>query len=114
MESNTRKKTVLSWSSGKDSAWALYTLQQDPTVELVGLLTTFNESASRVAMHAVRRELCREQAQVVGLPLIEVDLPSPCSNEEYQKRMAVAVEQMKSDGVTHCAFGDLFLEDVRD
>jgi uncharacterized protein (TIGR00290 family) len=85
-----------------------------PDIELVGLLTTFNESADRVAMHAVRRKLCRAQAEAADLPLMEVDLPSPCSNEEYQKRMAVAVDEMKDNGVTHCAFGDLFLEDVRD
>ncbi|MDC1142189.1 adenine nucleotide alpha hydrolase [Planctomycetota bacterium] len=108
------KKTILSWSSGKDSAWALHTLRQMPEIELVGLLTSFNESADRVAMHAVRRKLCRAQAKAVGLPLIEIDLPAPCSNEVYLERMLKGVGEMKNLGVTHCAFGDLFLEDVRE
>jgi uncharacterized protein (TIGR00290 family) len=106
-------RTVLSWSSGKDSAWALHRLRGDPRVELVGLLTTINDAADRVSMHAVREELLRAQARALGLPVIDVRLPDPCSNEEYDRRMAVAVERMQADGVEAVAFGDLFLEDVR-
>lgn len=103
----------MSWSSGKDAAWTLHTLRQRPDVEVVGLLTTLNGAAGRVAMHAVRRELVRAQARAAGLPLREVDLPWPCSNEDYQRRMAEACARAADDGVTHIAFGDLFLEDVR-
>lgn len=106
-------RTWLSWSSGKDSAWALAALRKDPEVELVGLLTTLNGSAERVAMHAVRRELLERQARSAGLPLIQVELPWPCSNEDYQERMAAACARAESEGVEAIAFGDLFLEDVR-
>ncbi|MEX2526685.1 MAG: ATP-binding protein [Gemmatimonadota bacterium] len=107
------KRVLVSWSSGKDSAWTLHTLQRDPEVEVVGLLTTLNGQADRVAMHAVRRELLRAQAAAAGLPLKEVDLPWPCRNEDYERLMGGACAQAASDGVTHVAFGDLFLEDVR-
>jgi diphthamide synthase (EF-2-diphthine--ammonia ligase) len=80
----------------------------------VALLTTFNESAARVAMHAVRRALVAQQADAARLPLWEVPLPFPCSNEEYEARMRAAVERARAEGVSHVAFGDLFLEDVRD
>src|SRR4051812_4085521 len=79
-----RSKALLSWSSGKDSAWALHTLRQRADVEVVGLLTTVNESADRVAMHAVRSELLRAQAAATGLPLFALGIPSPCSNEQYE------------------------------
>lgn len=108
------KKVLLSWSSGKDSAWSLSELRHDPDVELVGLLTTLNSDADRVAMHAVRRELLRAQADAAGLPVMEIDLPWPCSNEDYEKLMADACAQARSQGVTHIAFGDLFLADVRE
>ena len=107
------KRVLMSWSSGKDSAWALHTLRQQPDLEVRALLTTFNESADRVAMHAVRSELVRAQAAAVQLPLWEVGLPWPCSNDEYERRMAAAVARARSEGFTHVAFGDLFLEDVR-
>jgi uncharacterized protein (TIGR00290 family) len=107
------KRVVLSWSSGKDSAWTLHTLRQMPDVEVVGLLTTLNEAFERVAMHAVRAELLRAQAKAAGLPLREIMLPWPCTNEEYERRMATATAQVRADGVTHMAFGDLFLEDIR-
>ena len=107
------KRVLLSWSSGKDSAWALHVLRQDPRVEVVGLLTTFNEAANRVAMHAVRRALVEAQADAAGLPLWTVMLPWPCSNEAYEARMERAVGEAKRRGVTHIAFGDLFLEDIR-
>jgi len=108
-----RKRTVLSWSSGKDSAWTLRQLQQDPSVEVTTLLTTLNQRHDRVAMHAVRRRLLHEQANAAGIPLLEVELPWPCSNEEYEARMGRAVAQLTEAGNTHIAFGDLFLEDVR-
>lgn len=107
------QRVLLSWSSGKDSAWALYVLRQRPDVEVVGLLTTLNEAADRVAMHAVRRELVEAQAEAAGLPLWPVFLPWPCSNEEYERRMAVVIARATAAGITHVAFGDLFLEDVR-
>jgi uncharacterized protein (TIGR00290 family) len=107
------KRTLLSWSSGKDSAWALHALCQSSEFEVVGLLTTVNQVADRVAMHAVRSELLRAQAEAVGLPLHVVPIPSPCSNAEYEAAMARAVEQAKQDRVTVMAFGDLFLEDIR-
>jgi uncharacterized protein (TIGR00290 family) len=107
------KRVLLSWSSGKDSAWTLHLLRQERDVEVVGLLTTFNEAADRVAMHAVRRVLVEAQAQAAGLPLWPVLLPSPCSNEIYEARMREAVERARREGVTHIAFGDLFLEDIR-
>ena len=103
---------LLSWSSGKDSAWTLHVLRQQG-IEVVGLLTTFNEAADRVAMHAVRRELVDAQAAAAGLPLWEVDLPSPCSNAVYEEKMAAVIDRARSERITHVAFGDLFLEDVR-
>jgi uncharacterized protein (TIGR00290 family) len=114
METFTMMRVLLSWSSGKDSAWALHVLRQRPDVELVGLLTTFNEAADRVAMHAVRRELVEAQAEAAGLPLVAVMLPQPCSNEIYERRMKDAIAAARADGVTHMAFGDLFLEDIRE
>ena len=106
-------KVLLSWSSGKDSAWALHVLRQDPAVEVVGLLTTFNEVYDRVAMHAVRRDVVEAQARAAGLPLWQVPIPSPCPNEVYEDRMRGALERARAAGVTGVAFGDLFLEDVR-
>jgi uncharacterized protein (TIGR00290 family) len=106
-------KTLISWSSGKDSAWMLHVLKQDPSVEIGGLLTTMNEQFDRVAMHAVRRRLLEAQASAAGVPLRTVPLPWPCSNEQYEERMRAAVSQAVAEGFTHVAFGDLFLEDVR-
>lgn len=108
-----RKRALLSWSSGKDSAWALHLLRKQPHVEVVGLLTTVNQMADRVAMHAVRSELLRAQAAAVGLPLHTVNLPWPCSNEQYELAMTAAVARARADGVSIMAFGDLFLEDIR-
>lgn len=107
------KRVLLSWSSGKDSAWTLHVLRQDASVEVVGLLTTVNETHNRVAMHGVRREILEAQARAVGLPLHVIPLPWPCSNEIYEARMRRALEEALARGVTHAAFGDLFLEDIR-
>ncbi len=104
----------MSWSSGKDSAWAIHTLRQDPSVEVVALLTIYNSNFDRVAMHGVRLELLRQQAASLRLPIIKAPLPWPCANEEYERQMALALERAKTEfGVTDVAFGDLYLEDVR-
>ncbi len=107
------KRILLSWSSGKDSAWSLHVLRQRAEYEVVGLLTTFNGEADRVAMHAVRRELVERQAAAAGLPLWAVPLPWPCSNEQYEGLMAQACARAVGEGIEGVAFGDLFLEDVR-
>jgi uncharacterized protein (TIGR00290 family) len=107
------KRVMLSWSSGKDSAWALHLLRNDPEVELIGLFTTVNREFDRVAMHAVRRTLLDAQAASIGLPLFTIPIPYPCPNEVYEAAMAMFVEEAKRRGVTHFAFGDLFLEDIR-
>lgn len=106
-------KILVSWSSGKDSAWMLHVLNQQYPGAPAGLLTTTNEAFDRVAMHAVRRELLEAQAQATGLPLHVVPLPWPCSNAQYESIMNIAVARFVRDGFTHVAFGDLFLEDVR-
>lgn len=103
----------MSWSSGKDSAWTLYQLQQDPDVELVGLFCTVNKEFGRVAMHAVRIELLQQQAKSIGLPLTIIEIPYPCSNADYEKIMGEFIETAKNDGIECVAFGDLFLEDIR-
>jgi uncharacterized protein (TIGR00290 family) len=106
-------KILVSWSSGKDSAWMLHVLRQRHPGAVTGLLTTLNEAFDRVAMHAVRRALLEAQAAAADLPLFPVDLPWPCSNAEYERRMGEAVARLVREGFTHVAFGDLFLEDVR-
>jgi uncharacterized protein (TIGR00290 family) len=108
-----KAKVLVSWSSGKDSAWTLHVLRQQNEVEVVGLLTTMNEQFQRVAMHSTRRALVQVQAKATGLPLWEVPLPWPCSNEEYEKAMVRACAQAVEQGITGFAFGDLFLEGVR-
>ncbi|PYR31470.1 MAG: ATP-binding protein [Acidobacteria bacterium] len=106
-------KTLVSWSSGKDSAWLVHVLRGLAGIELGALLTTINEPAQRVAMHAVRVELLQEQAKALALPLWQVPIPSPCPNDDYERAMAQTVERAVAEGFTHVAFGDLFLEDVR-
>jgi uncharacterized protein (TIGR00290 family) len=102
----------LSWSSGKDSAWALRLLQQ-ADIKVVGLFTTFNGEANRVAMHAVRRSLVEQQASLSGLPLWTADLPWPCSNAQYEEIMRGVCTRAVEQGITAFAFGDLYLEDIR-
>jgi uncharacterized protein (TIGR00290 family) len=104
---------LLSWSSGKDSAWSLFKLRERPELEVVGLLTTLNEQFDRVSMHAVRRELLMEQASAAGLELWVVAIPYPCTNDEYEEAMSGTLKKAKSSGIEGVAFGDLFLEDVR-
>jgi len=108
------KKVLLSWSSGKDSAWTLHLLRQRPDIQIAALLTTFNSAADRVAMHAVRRVLVQAQAERTGIPLWAVELPYPCSNLEYEERMLTVCQRATAEGITAVAFGDLFLEEIRD
>jgi uncharacterized protein (TIGR00290 family) len=107
------KKTLLSWSSGKDSAWALHVLRRRTDLKIVGLVTTINEVHQRVAIHGVRRELLERQAEAVELPLQIVDLPSPCSNDDYESAMRSLLSEARGAGVECMAFGDLFLQDIR-
>lgn len=109
----TKPRLLLSWSSGKDSAWALHVLRASRRYDIAGLVTTVNESFNRVAMHGVRAQLLAAQADAAGLPLWPVPLPHPCPNGEYETRMRALLERALSEGVTHMAFGDLFLPDVR-
>ena len=110
----TPKQTLLSWSSGKDSAWALHLLRRRADLEVVGLITTVNQTHQRVAIHAVRIALLQRQAAAAGLALHVIDLPSPCSNDEYEQAMAAFVEESKQRGIQCMAFGDLFLADIRE
>jgi uncharacterized protein (TIGR00290 family) len=112
-EGGARPKAWLAWSSGKDSAWALHTVRQSAEFEVVALLTTVNQTHSRVAMHAVRECLVEMQAAAAGLPLIKVPIPSQCTNEVYERAMGEAMARARAKGVRHVVFGDLFLEDVR-
>jgi uncharacterized protein (TIGR00290 family) len=107
-------KILLSWSGGKDSAWALEMLRRRRQYEVVGLLTTLNETFRRVAIHGYREALLDEQAAAAGLPVWKVDLPFPCTNAEYEARMAVVAERAVREGIYGMAFGDLFLEEIRD
>jgi uncharacterized protein (TIGR00290 family) len=108
------RRILLSWSSGKDSAWALHLLRQMPDVKVVALVTTFNRLADRVAMHAVRRSLVEAQAARVSLPVWPVELPSACSNAIYEELMNAIWERARAEQITEIAFGDLFLEDIRE
>lgn len=107
------RRVLLSWSSGKDSAWALHVLRQDAGIALCGLITTINSEFDRVAMHGTRRTVLEAQADAAGLPLWAVPLPWPCSNEVYEERMAALCRRAVAEGIDAVAFGDLFLEDVR-
>lgn len=109
-----KPRALISWSSGKDSAWSLHVAEKSAEFEIVGLVTTVNETHERVAMHAVRKELLHLQAESVGLPLFEVPIPYPCSNEIYEEMMRALTARACADGVTRMIFGDLFLEDIRD
>lgn len=106
-------RVLLSWSTGKDSAWTLHRLRQQRDLEIAGLLTTVTETFDRVSMHAVRRKILHAQAAAAGLPLVEVEIPSPCPNEVYEARMAAAMAAARAEGIATVAFGDLFLEDIR-
>ena len=113
MQATLKQKILLSWSSGKDSAWSLHVLRQRNDVEVVGLLTTINAHFERVAMHGTRYALLKAQADAARLPLWQVPLPWPCSNEIYEEAMSQACASAVHQGIAAVAFGDLFLEDVR-
>ncbi len=108
------KRTLLSWSSGKDCAWSLHILSQRPDIEIAGLLTTVNAEFDRVAMHGTRRTVLDAQAKAAGLPLWDVPLPWPCSNEQYEERMRGVCQRAVTEGIMCIAFGDLFLRDIRE
>jgi uncharacterized protein (TIGR00290 family) len=108
------KRALLSWSSGKDSAWSLHVLRQRAEYEVVGLLTTFNQQADRVAMHGVRRTVVEAQARAAGVPLWGIPLPAPCSNAEYERIMAEVCTEAVRRKIEAIAFGDLFLRDIRE
>jgi uncharacterized protein (TIGR00290 family) len=108
-----RPKALIAWSSGKDSAWALHEIRRAGDYDIVAALTTVTDTFSRVSMHGVREELLRAQLKAAGLPSVVVRIPFPCTNDIYEREMAAALEQAKSDGVTHVIFGDLFLADLR-
>lgn len=109
-----KPKVLLSWSTGKDSAWTLHVVRQSGEWDIAGLVTTVNIAFGRVSMHGVREQLLERQAQAVGLPLWKVPLPYPCPNEAYESSIRELIVRAKEAGVTHFAFGDLFLQDVRD
>jgi uncharacterized protein (TIGR00290 family) len=109
----TVMRTLLSWSTGKDSAWALHVLRQRPDVAVVGLVTTVNAAFDRVAMHGVRRSLLEAQAEAAGLPLHVLEIPHPCPNADYERIMGAFVAEQAAAGVAAMAFGDLFLQDIR-
>jgi diphthamide synthase (EF-2-diphthine--ammonia ligase) len=108
------RRAILSWSSGKDSAWTLHVLRQTPEVDVIALVTTFNNVANRVAMHAVRRSPVQAQADRANLPLWSIELPSPCSNAAYEDLLTPIWQRAIAERVTEIAFGDLFLQDIRD
>ncbi|MEM7704244.1 MAG: ATP-binding protein [Pseudomonadota bacterium] len=107
------KRTWLWWSSGKDSAWTLHTLNKDPAFQVEALVTSVNADADRVAMHAVRRTLLEAQGVALDLPVLIAEIPYPCPNGAYEAAAARVIAKAEAAGVTHMAFGDLFLEDIR-
>jgi len=108
-----KKRTLLSWSSGKDSAWALQVLRRQSNIDIVGLFSTINQEYERVPMHAVRNELLQQQAESVGLPIQVIPIPNPCSHTEYENIMGEFIAQVKEQRIDCIAFGDLYLEDIR-
>jgi uncharacterized protein (TIGR00290 family) len=108
-----RPKALISWSSGKDSAFALHEIRCAGEFEVVGALTTVTETFGRVSIHGVRQEILHAQLEAAGLPPRIVPIPYPCPNEIYEARMGEAVARAVRDGVTHIIFGDLFLADIR-
>ncbi len=107
------KRVLLSWSSGKDSAWMLHVLRQRHDAEPAALVTTFDETSGCAGMHGVPRALVEEQARACQLPLWSLLLPWPASNNTYELRMRELAARAKAHGITHIAFGDLYLEDIR-
>jgi uncharacterized protein (TIGR00290 family) len=108
-----RPKALVSWSTGKDSAYAFHDARCAGELEIVGLVTTVTSAYGRVSMHGVREELLDRQIELLGLPCRKIGIPSPCPNEVYEREMSLAMTEAKAQGVTHVVFGDLFLEDIR-
>jgi len=108
------QKLVVSWSGGKDSAMSLYELRCSNRYEVVGLLTTITQDYDRISMHGVRRILLEQQAESVGIPLRKILIPKTCTNEIYERLMAEEMEQLKREGIFRVAFGDIFLQDLKD
>lgn len=104
----------MSWSSGKDCTLALHRAREAGGLDVIALLSTFNAEAARVSIHGTRPAVARAQAAALGLPLIEVELPYPCSNADYEARMGAATGDLRAEGVEDWIFGDLFLQDIRD
>ena len=111
----SRPQVLLSWSGGKDAAWALHVLRQRGEVEVVGLLTTITEGYERIAMQGIRVDVLRAQADAAGLPVIEARMPQRADNASYEATFAAALTQARGrwHGLSHVAFGDLFLADIR-
>jgi len=109
----SRPKALISWSSGKDSAFALHEVRRAGELDVVGALTTVTETFGRVSIHGVRQEILQAQCEAAGLPQRIVPIPYPCPNEIYEARMGEAVTQAVQDGITRMIFGDLFLRDIR-
>ena len=108
-----KPKALISWSSGKDSAFALHEVRRAGDLDVVGALTTVTETFARVSIHGVRQEILRAQCDAAGLPQRIVPIPYPCPNEIYEARMGEAVASAVGEGVTHMIFGDLYLADIR-
>lgn len=108
-----RPRAVVSWSSGKDSAYALHEARRAGELEVVGLLTTVTEAYGRVSMHGVRESVLDAQARAARLPLYKVAIPSPCPNDAYERAMGRMLERLGVEGIQCIVFGDLFLEDIR-
>lgn len=113
-QDDVKKRVLVSWSSGKDSAWMMYQLQQRPDIEIIALHTSFNQTVERVTMHAVTRELVSQQARRMKLPVWPLELPFPCTNEIFEDRFTAICEQAMREKITHFCFGDLYLSDVRE
>src|SRR5688572_9001835 len=111
--SSSRPKAILSWSSGKDSAYSLHVARTEGTFDIVALLTTVTSAYGRVSMHGVRESVLEQQAEQTGLPLTRIAIPAPCTNDEYEATMRHAMEDYRAQGVSHVIFGDLYLEDIR-
>jgi uncharacterized protein (TIGR00290 family) len=109
----SRPKALISWSSGKDSAFALHEIRQAGEFDVVGAVTTVTETFGRVSIHGVRQEILLAQLEAAGLPPHIVPIPYPCPNEIYEARMGEAVTHAVKDGITHMIFGDLYLADIR-
>ncbi len=113
MPERSKPKAVVAWSSGKDSAYALFEARRAGAFDIVGILTTVTATFERVSMHGVREALLERQAAELGLPCHKVYIPSPCPNDVYEQKLGEAVSRAKAEGVSHFIFGDLYLEDIR-